>query len=1018
MLKKTKIILSSIAATALLTTSVGLSIGLTSCSNQSSTATNPVLDLYSNFQTAKNKILTNRYQLPTAEQSTQLKSVLQNYISQFQSLQSTNKDLNSIQTVWLNTILYNLQQELKNFELNMRYLGGSEADNGSVYPCDAFNNYVVWNAEDANSLDTSSITEKSVNAGISRLKDFTDYLTTLENNFKEGVKNSVAQSRIIQRLFIANTIETFYPNELKYWATTNQTCNNDSAHSITGYALINGHAKNASSAPAQEKGAAAQAGSGEESSTPSESKPAVQFTSTNYMLSNVKNVQDSKVSSELKTQYKQAVQSAQDALNNFVIYFMDDYFANAITPSSTYGYGGTCRPILYKNCNGNDSQNESLQEVERTYTVPGTNSSIYGLGLSQQDLNAQKVGLGFMKNSEAGKNMYLHLLNLSTTTTKSAQEVFNSGIQDTQNGVDNMKSLANAVVALQTNNKYTTANGITITPVKKPTGKEAESSNTNQITTWKPVIAYDADGIGKQAPEVKQLTFTYVANENEKTSSTAWDNNWTTFNAWLNNEDFFWGRERQPSTLGTTTPSTDAQSPKETAANGQNASGSTNSSQSGSSGSQSQSQSKLGSSYFTQDDYNVLLGDTATQDQLNKYDLTVAQWQQYKQVLKDTGYWDAWNVEGNYGNIPAKSALCGAITELRDYWKFVNNFASYLNKNYTESVSNFTIRPYDYVNRNVSGVGASGGPSDNTFYLNVDPYCDLQKWSETSFTAHETFLGHRTQGEYVVEHPAKVNGKTGPNFSFTAYAEGWAVFVEWFLNQISTYGTVNPNGGIPLDFNGDKSLGFIPGDINGGSEGAKEIQTFQNGIYWNSINQNNNFTLTNDHAGWSIATQLGNMLQYYGYLNEAQLRNMRQAVDTALHSDVTNAAKTGNGQATLQGGASISQVRAYLHANSALGIGDVSNESIRYLAYPGQATSYMTGKNVMEEIYNKVNAQYKAAHNNQQIFENSTAIKHLFDIYLRTGDIPLDVLKQAVYNEYNIQEANAPSTASFFTTGR
>ena len=978
MTPKRKLLISCATFGLIAATAIPLSIVLTSCSNNKSS--NPVLNLYDEYKTTINKLMPNQYGLSNPQQRQELINKLDDFISRFKVLQNqfNNKSLklDINQEVWLKTILFDLEMTKQNYSLNLRYLGGDESNNENVYPCDAFNNYVTNNAQDAITVTNSNnqVTNQSVQTGIKKLNDYVQYLKNLQQNFEDGAKANIAQSIIVQRLFIANTIQTFYPDELNYWAQPSSTpANNTGWQTITTNELING--------PQQAKPV--------EKTQEYESKqseaPAITFKQTNYMEQNVKQVNDSKISESLKNEYSDASKKAQQQVNAFVKYFIDDYFANAIKSGSSYGFGGTTRPYLYKNengvsnteTNGNNtaSSQNTNKEVERTYSDTSGNNHLYGMGLTQQDLDTQKVGLSYMK-SEQGSNIYDHLLKLSTTTDLTAKQIFDKGLSNTNNGVDNMKTLANAVVALETNNnkEYIDNNqGINI-------GKQ----KTN-ITDWKPIIAFDEDGVGSKPPVVQQLDFKYVdPNKKDENGNTSqWDNNWKNFNKWLNDENFFWGRELKPSQI-------------------------TNSSNSNENG-KNQPTTTLGQSIFNDEDYKVLLASTTpSADSLKKYDITPDQWQQYKDVLTKTGYWAQWNVDGKMiGNISTKSALCGAITELRDYWKFVHNYAeNYLNGRFTEKVADFKIMPYNYVDKDVAGVGASGGPNDNTFYLNVDPYSDLQKWSETSFTSHETFLGHRTQGEYVAEHPAKVNGKTGPVFSFTAYAEGWAVFIEWFDNQISTYGTVNPDGGIPLDFHGNKANGFVAGDINSGDTEGKTIKEFQNGVYWDAINRNNNFTLQDDKNGWSIATEIGNMLQYYGFLNEAQLRNMRQAVDTAYHGKFTLDSK--DNTSTLKPGASIQEVRNYLHANSALGVGDVSNESIRYLAYPAQATSYMTGKDMMQQIYEKVNNQYKQAHDGKQIFEDEKAIKELFNVYLRNGDVPLSVLEQEVYQTYNIPMTDTP----------
>nr|WP_272873008.1 DUF885 family protein [Mycoplasma phocoeninasale] len=152
------------------------------------------------------------------------------------------------------------------------------------------------------------------------------------------------------------------------------------------------------------------------------------------------------------------------------------------------------------------------------------------------------------------------------------------------------------------------------------------------------------------------------------------------------------------------------------------------------------------------------------------------------------------------------------------------------------------------------------------------------------------------------------------------------------------------------------------------------------------------------------------MLQYFGALNEAQLRNMRRAVDTAYHG-------TGiNGHDDLKGGASINDIRKFLRANSALGIGDIYSESRRYLNLPGQATSYNAGKEKMLALYDKVRKHFKLSREefvqnkkhievDGKIIENAEHgyIKELLDYMLINGGLPLDALEKVIQKAYNLK---------------
>ncbi|GAA5414532.1 DUF885 family protein [Ureaplasma ceti] len=911
-----------IAATAL--TVVPLAASLSACSysnDKQQKLVNPVLDAYSDFTNAKDQITSKSHcGLASDSQIQELTALTNTWLEKFNNLAKNSKELNlnSDQVVWINSIIYNLEQELKNYSTHIQWLGGSSLDNGSTYPLASIQDYVVWNTT-GTSLDPQEISANDVNSVTHNLTEYTGYLKLLETNLKEGVAHQVAQSIIGQRLLIGDMLKNFYPEQLEWWANPSHK-----GTGANGIITINDFINGPSG--------------------------ATDYPKTDFFLQQLQDVKQANVGDV--SAYETACENAQKQLNQFITYYVGDYFANAIKEGSDYGFGGAmgakARPFLYQ------KQMDNNQEIEMTWTNQAGTHSLYGLGLTEEDLNTHSVGLSFMRNSTAGADLYNHLLELSTTTNKTAEEIFNTGIKDTQNGTANMKALANAVVALETGNKYIDA--------------DATKSGIQTQTTWTTNVNIDHDGIGPQAPQATNLTFKYTTDAN----SADWTKNWTQFNTWLNDEDFFWGREKE----------NDA-------------------------------------SIFTQKDYDILLGqNTPTQDQLNRYGLSVADYKYWKNELETNGYWTQWNQDNKmYGSIPAKSVLCAAFTEYRDFKAFVTNYAmKYENGRFTKSVSEFGIKPWKYNDRNTQGAGASGGPDDNHFYLNIDPYYGLSKWSEHSFVAHETFLGHRTQGEYVAEHGAKVNNKQGPIFSFSSYAEGWALFVEWFQNQIGAYGKpqapangeINYSSSLPSSFKGTDAEGFVAGDLHGNDHGGENYQDilrvktgnettsfgFQNGVYWDKLQHNQAYTLKDDKAGWSIATELGNMLQYYGFLNLAQLRNMREAVDTAIHAKFSATSQDGS----LASGASINDVRKYLKNNSALDIGNIQAESIRYLVLPGQATSYMTGEHVMEELYTNVNKAYQKTHPNKQLVSDTTAVKKLFDIYLRNGSIPLDALKNEVDN--------------------
>ena len=145
---------------------------------------------------------------------------------------------------------------------------------------------------------------------------------------------------------------------------------------------------------------------------------------------------------------------------------------------------------------------------------------------------------------------------------------------------------------------------------------------------------------------------------------------------------------------------------------------------------------------------------------------------------------------------------------------------------------------------------------------------------------------------------------------YTAYGEGWALYTEWLGLEMGIYGELDSHGK-PTFSNG-----------TGMCTANADYSQLQGGIYKDE--------------------QECNALQYFGSLNEAQLRNMRLAIDTGIHSQ----------------GWSIQQARDYMKANSALGEGGYRIRKLRrYAAYVGQAVSYKSGYLVIKEMLAKAQAE-------------------------------------------------------------
>ncbi len=126
--------------------------------------------------------------------------------------------------------------------------------------------------------------------------------------------------------------------------------------------------------------------------------------------------------------------------------------------------------------------------------------------------------------------------------------------------------------------------------------------------------------------------------------------------------------------------------------------------------------------------------------------------------------------------------------------------------------------------------------------------------------------------------------------------------------------------------------------------------------------------------GWalyseSLGKELGlftDPMQYYGRLNDEQLRAMRLAVDTGLHAK----------------GWTREQAIQFMAENSSLAETDIVAEVERYMVWPGQALGYKVGQLELTSLRKKAEAAL------DQTFD----LKAWHSAVLRDGAMPLDVL--------------------------
>lgn len=627
------------------------------------------------------------------------------------------------------------------------------------------------------------------------------------------------------------------------------------------------------------------------------------------------------------------INSLSANINDFVLFYTTDYWKS----SQSFGYVGLLTDLTLTKTNGTDN---ATKEVEETLVVGkndnGSDRSIYGLGYSKSEVEKTNIGLGFMTvnstvqkdlagNAYSGNDIYNQLLYNNNSVKDDATKIYGEGIKLTQDGINKMTSIAKHV----------------ITDIFK----------INNTDDWNPTISYTADPYGAK-PENKTLN--EIIGDSNKTDYFA------KFNIWLNQEDFFFGRE------------------------------------------------------------------TINKDELlNKYwnnNENDSNINNYKKIIDTQGYTKNWNndssINGSYNTVTGKYALAGAVSSLENYLTFKASTDKVFGDNFNQ-IADYVLSPYNYDIRKDIGVGMEGPRGSKQFQYNCDPYYSLQKWSVASLTTHEGAMGHHTQQEYWTEYmPGTENGKVidenlTPGYSFVndAFHEGWAVFTEWFAAELGIYGTWGDktfNGNeLPTDWTKNTSTILNIQDINNVSQKEIDfIKNYQGGVYWNIVARikdtadSNNNAYTDDSSKAIVATKLANMLAYYGFLNEAQLRNMRMALDTAVNYKGTG------GISSLNYGASIQNERTYMKSNSGLGDGDVKSESIRYTCIPSQATGYMLGKVIINDLYTQVKNKYtklnESTTNYDFVKDSKDIIKQLFDLTLRNGEIPLSVLQQIVKEKFSL----------------
>ena len=878
----------NIAMSILFVGSIGIvPLIATSCSNATSTTTvvnENLLTIQNKYEQYESQYLTkNSAKLPIfgySDPKSSFDSLITNAENAINALQNykNNHSLSQDEIIWIDSYIFKWELKIQNIRSGMVYLGAnpitgtrilsSSSNHISDIVKSAINIYPL-NPETGDPDTSAAPDAELVNNLASSMDDATSSINDFKQMLKYGQETYGYQpSTIAKKILINQFLNFFYQNELNTFAD-----DTSANYAIKIAQLIN-----------------------------------YPNTPKNYFSDLLTTIDTLSLSDKQKNEIKTSCANLEVALDNFVEWYSNDYYIDV----NSFGPVNDTNPIILQKTNnfgGNDA------EHEKTIIAGKSNTKIYGVGLSTNNLQEKNIGIGFMKLKggannpfASGNEVYQQLLMNNNSINTSAVDIYKKGIELTNDALTKMTNIAKQV-------KDIVIDGI--------------ADNTN--------IWYDNDGIGPN--QSAQVTLGSINNSSSIGNTD--QKIFKQFNIWLNQEDFFWGRE-----------------------------------------------------HLDGDKLTQFINDYWT----NPKDEQIAS---YKNVIITQGYQTNWEGKNTIngeatGTVTGNQALAGAVLSLKDYIDFKTSTDSTYNPNFNP-IKDYVISPYNYDIRVDIGVGMEGPRGSCQFQYNCDPYYSLPKWSVSSLTTHEGKMGHHTQQEYWTEYLKGGNGSTGegPGYTFIndAFHEGWAVFTEWFANELQIYGTqLDETTRMPTNWT--VANGLVP-DYDANNSGLEtQMKELHGGVYYNKA-----IGADGSEDKLQNSIKLANMLQYYGFLNEAQLRNMRLCLDTAYHykmeSDDSSAENS-----SLPFGASIKEVRDYMTQNSALSIGDINSESIRYLVMPSQATGYMLGKIIFEDLYNAV-AKSKDM-TIDEFINDKAEVRKLFDLMLRNGEIPLEVLKEQVYETYNI----------------
>lgn len=635
-------------------------------------------------------------------------------------------------------------------------------------------------------------------------------------------------------------------------------------------------------------------------------------------------ITDYTITKDQRSKVQDLVEEVQKAIDQLMSFLVNDYYKGV-------HYG---KSIDEQETIKFEVTKDNPNEEDNGFSINSSDGIKYikGLGLNEKDLEVKDIGIGF--SGEQGQNIYKALLQKhSSVIDADPEQQFKFGSEQVDGILTAMKEVANKIA-----------------DVKKKSG-----STSNE---WKETFMYDQDSSGNQYGSVEKKDI-----EIRNSSGTV---NMKNFFMWLNSDQFFNGRDMTKEQYAA---------------------------------------DESGKSYIEGQNGNNKNAYKYKTFKINNVDL-VANVIGTKQDGDQTKTWgDAGNLYDKYivkklspatiqtsntitntqmtNSISPEAAYVGASRAVFQYLTYKKDTSNHIAGAFKETPVDWTLR---------SGTGgaayaSSGAGSDSWqdngwggFYLDVNPYFGLQKWSMSTLTNHEAVSGHVFQFNYAKHNPSD---EDAISFSTTAYSEGWGLFSEWLATQIGVYGEPNKlASAINTDgqWTYNDVLTLPKFGTNSKTTNIGSLTDYANNVY--QVENSNNQSYYD-------------ALQYFGFLNERQLRAMRVTVDVGLHAGQDGKFAPGKGY-------SLKEARDYLTSNSGLGIDDIKRESKRYLEYTGQATSYYNGLSEIQSYFLKAKAKFESENTGKTFMDWQDPSKTrentqgLFDLILRNGSIPMPVLTWAV----------------------